>query len=300
MNKPTRSRSEKPGAPRIGRGKPRAQRATDDTQRTFFERKGRRDASQSAGEAPFQRGGSNREARERRPERQDNVSFFLSERMLELAEELASEAGLPLKAYLSEALKYILLAHGKRLGKSDKYITEFTSQNKTPVATWRPQSGEEESLPTEGLPVESLPEAPEIRTERRYERESIQSQSATELTKDRVYPGRPSYGDRKEPASRPSGGQWPRKRTQESAPRERQSGDGAGQFRSQYRQNSSDGARPASRPSGGQWPCKRTQESAPRERQSGDGAGRTSLAIPAKLQRRSKTGVQTLRRTMAA
>ncbi len=70
-------------------------------------------------------------------ERPDNVSLFLSAAMLELADELAQEARMPLRSYLTEALRYILLAHGKRLGKSDKYIAEFKSQNRKEIGTWR-------------------------------------------------------------------------------------------------------------------------------------------------------------------
>jgi hypothetical protein len=72
------------------------------------------------------------------PERADNVNLFLSPRLLDLAEELANESGMSIRHYLSEALKYILLAHGKRLGKSDKYVAEFKSENRRTVKTWKP------------------------------------------------------------------------------------------------------------------------------------------------------------------
>lgn len=50
---------------------------------------------------------------------------------------------MPLKLYLTELLKYALLAHGKRLGKKDKYIAEFTSTNKRQVKTWSPDKRSE-------------------------------------------------------------------------------------------------------------------------------------------------------------
>jgi hypothetical protein len=58
--------------------------------------------------------------------------------MLELAEALAQDENMPLKKYLTEALKYIILAHGQRLGRTDKYVAEFKNVNKTKVSTWRP------------------------------------------------------------------------------------------------------------------------------------------------------------------
>src|SRR5579885_3346251 len=69
------------------------------------------------------------------------VSVSLSQKMLELAEELAAEAGMPIRVYLNELLKYALLAHGRRLGKHEKYLPEFTRKSRKRVSTWKPDSG---------------------------------------------------------------------------------------------------------------------------------------------------------------
>lgn len=69
----------------------------------------------------------------------DNVSLYLNPRVLELAENLAEESGMPLRAYLTEALKYVLKAHAGRLGKLDRYVAEFKSTNRSKVAVWKPK-----------------------------------------------------------------------------------------------------------------------------------------------------------------
>jgi hypothetical protein len=86
--------------------------------------------------------------------REDNVSLYLTDRMLELAEALAQDEDMPLKKYLTEALKYIILAHGQRLGRTDKYIAEFKNVNSTKVSTWRPLA-----VPTPAPEADSSPRA---------------------------------------------------------------------------------------------------------------------------------------------
>src|SRR4029453_8280920 len=72
----------------------------------------------------------------------DNVSLYLNPRGMELAENLAEESGMPLRAYLTEALKYVLQAHAGRVGKLDRYVAEFKSSNRSKVAVWRPEKQE--------------------------------------------------------------------------------------------------------------------------------------------------------------
>ncbi|MDR3617468.1 MAG: hypothetical protein P4L53_28185, partial [Candidatus Obscuribacterales bacterium] len=141
--KPPTRRNSAPFTP-----KPRAARTSDDFQRSFKERRleestPRSYGSESAG-AP-QEGGyprrpfsKDRNDKPRKPVQPDNVNLFLSPRMIELAEELAQESKMNLRTYMTEALKYVLLAHGKRLGKSDKYVNEFVSQNDKTINTWKP------------------------------------------------------------------------------------------------------------------------------------------------------------------
>ena len=81
-------------------------------------------------------------------DRPDNVSLSLSPKMLELAEELADQARMPLRVYLTEALKHIILIHGKRLGKTERYLPEFTSQNKRRTTSWQADSTESVDAPT--------------------------------------------------------------------------------------------------------------------------------------------------------
>ena len=114
---------------------PRVQRASADSQRAFKERRERGEQSFAA-----PRSGDRAGRRAERPKQEDNVNLFLSPRMLELAEELAQAEKMNLRQYLTEALKYILLAHGKRLGATDKYVTEFVSQNNKKIGTWRSDS----------------------------------------------------------------------------------------------------------------------------------------------------------------
>ena len=133
--------------------KPRVQRASADGQRAFQERKERADQPFDASR-PRERSGK----RPERPKQEDNVNLFLSPRMLELAEELAQAEKMNLRQYLTEALKYILLAHGKRLGATEKYVTEFVSQNDKKIATWRSDTpattdgAEEANEPDDGRP----------------------------------------------------------------------------------------------------------------------------------------------------
>lgn len=151
MNKKEGSRARKPGSDRNAPPKPRVQRTSDDFQRAFKERRDR-DAeheSQPQGERPA-REYSNTKRRAERPQQEDNVSLFLSPRMMELAEELAQGEKMNLRQYLREALTYILLAHGKRLGKSDKYVTEFVSQNDKKIGTWKSDAPTTEAADASG------------------------------------------------------------------------------------------------------------------------------------------------------
>lgn len=68
---------------------------------------------------------------------------------MELAEEMAGEMRMPLREYLVGILKYAILTHGKRIDKTDKYVTEFTSQNRKKVATWKPEVEAPEEAPEE-------------------------------------------------------------------------------------------------------------------------------------------------------
>ncbi len=64
---------------------------------------------------------------------------------MELAEEMAGQMRLPLQEYLVGILKYAILAQGKRLDKTDKYVAEFTSQNRKKVGTWKSETPKVES-----------------------------------------------------------------------------------------------------------------------------------------------------------
>ncbi len=114
--------------------KPRAQRMSSEGQQRFRERG---QAKEFEGESGFS--GS---SAARRGERKyaDNVSLNLSPRMLQLAEELADESDMSLRQYLIEAIKYVLLAHGKRLGKSEKHLAEFVNENPKKISTWKADS----------------------------------------------------------------------------------------------------------------------------------------------------------------
>jgi hypothetical protein len=136
--------------------RPRARRATEESQRQFKERK-----TSGAGSNFASKDTKSRPRKEELPA--DNVSLHLSARMLELAQELSSEANMPLRMYLTEALKYMLLAHGKRLGKHDKYVTEFVSQNKLKTSTWSPEKVEK-SLLNHELESEQKKRYPDKRT----------------------------------------------------------------------------------------------------------------------------------------
>ncbi|MBS2004691.1 MAG: hypothetical protein JST44_24490, partial [Cyanobacteria bacterium SZAS LIN-5] len=141
--------------------KPRVQRASADSERAFKER---RERSEQGIDQPRPRGRTG--GRAERPKQEDNVNLFLSPRMMELAEELAQAEKMNLRQYLTEALKYILLAHGKRLGATDKYVTEFVSQNNKKIATWRSDSGvTADGAPDEQLDVEVLANEGEGATE---------------------------------------------------------------------------------------------------------------------------------------
>ncbi len=59
---------------------------------------------------------------------------------MELAEEMAGEMRMPVREYLVGILKYAILTHGKRIDKTDKYVAEFTSQNRKKVGTWKPEA----------------------------------------------------------------------------------------------------------------------------------------------------------------
>jgi len=80
----------------------------------------------------------------RRPEREErpnNLHLYISPRLLDLAAELADEAGMPVRLFLCELIKNGLLAQAGNTGKS-RYTAEFVSENKRRISYWRPESGE--------------------------------------------------------------------------------------------------------------------------------------------------------------
>jgi len=164
---------------------------------------------------------------ERRSARQpDNVSLYLSPRMMELAEELASQSGMHLRAYLSEALKYVLLAHGKRLGKTDKYVAEFVSQNRKKVSTWKAES---EKPGPEHRQGGSEPPAQSFRQEKDRRRRPQEGFRARRKSSDEdgSRPGRRQSGEGERRFSRGSSG-TPRSGKPKSGTR--QSGEGERRF----------------------------------------------------------------------
>ncbi len=177
---------------------PRANRTSPEFQKSYKERKDSRPEGFTSG----QRSPSFDQARRtdrpgvraKREAPPDNVSLNLSPRLMELAQELAEESKMNIKAYLTEALKYVLLAHGKRLGKSEKFVNEFVSTNSSPVNTWRPvseQSDQAESAQSEMTPSESAQLAaprPRLRPDSRMSTDYSQRRDS----------GRSAQGDRQE------------------------------------------------------------------------------------------------------
>ncbi len=93
----------------------RVRRMSDDETSSYREtRKRREEGAEPGAEREF------RPARAPRPERENNVNLYLSPRLMDLAGELADQAKMPLKLYLVEEIKYVLLAKAGRLEKKEK------------------------------------------------------------------------------------------------------------------------------------------------------------------------------------
>lgn len=73
---------------------------------------------------------------QRKPE-ELSVSIWLTPGLMELAKELAAEAGMPLRPFLSQALKHILVVYSGKLGRKNKYLPEATSSNTRRVRVWK-------------------------------------------------------------------------------------------------------------------------------------------------------------------
>jgi hypothetical protein len=74
---------------------------------------------------------------ERRKPEDLTISIPLSPALMELAKELAAEAGMPIRPFLSQALKHILVVYSGKLGRKDRYLPEMTSTNPRRVRVWK-------------------------------------------------------------------------------------------------------------------------------------------------------------------
>src|SRR5439155_3495064 len=122
---------------------PRARRMSQEDQERIKASRAAEDDAEPAEERP----------RERRSQPAgETVEITLTPRMVELAREMADEAGMSFRVYIAEAVKYVVLAHAKRTGK-DKHIAEFENTNRKSVSVWRSES-EREKFNTERRPRE--------------------------------------------------------------------------------------------------------------------------------------------------
>src|SRR5579885_3442330 len=130
----------------------RARRLSDEEASDYKEKRRLAEEEETASpERPAkERAGGGKQFRKNESADKYNVHLYLSPRMLQLAEELADEAGIPTQRYLVEAIKYVLLAQAGRVGARDRYAAEFTSKAKKRTGTWKADSEKQQLQGAEG------------------------------------------------------------------------------------------------------------------------------------------------------
>jgi len=260
-----------------GRGKEyaskqRAQRLPAEDQERFRSRKEQPEGSMER-----------RDSFRRRPSAdlpKDNVNLYLSPKLLELADELAQGARMSVRQYLNEALKFVLLTQGKRMGKSDRYVSEFVNQNTKKVSTWKadPEAPEEESESGEGersdwkrRPSRTGADSGDRGGDRRYS--TGRKPAAT--WRPRQEEGQEGSADRGYKARKPAGSWRPKEEGQEGSDRRYSTGrKPAGAWRSKEEGKEGTGSRGfgAARKPAGRWGSKPEGQEGTGSR--GAGAGR--------------------------